>query len=173
MLLAFYNGTFVSNTDFKKQTLLSQRRCRAAAGCAAPSRSRIALFSPFAVPSVRFPPAFFLFRARSVVKGVWQNLNCETSVGRPARKPEVSARAQRSLSLSFSSVLVSSLLFTAARRSFIRASPSPRAFVFGRIIFCHRMIIKISAIMMLSLWPWARASVNRAAVYIAELRFSP
>lgn len=33
VLFAFYNGTFVSNTDFKKQTLLSQRRRCCCCGC--------------------------------------------------------------------------------------------------------------------------------------------
>lgn len=91
VLLAFYNGTFVSNTDFKKQTLLSQRRCWL--------RSRIALFSPFPPFVLPRAPHSFYFVPGPLVKGVWQNLNCEMSVSRFARKPEASAR-EYSLSLS-------------------------------------------------------------------------
>lgn len=63
VLLAFYNETFVSNTDFKKQTFLS-RNVAVAAVAAATTRARaIALFSPFAVLLIRSPraPLCFLF----------------------------------------------------------------------------------------------------------------
>lgn len=128
VLLTFYNGTFVSNTDFKKQTLLSQRRCcRWLAGwLRASARARLLSFRHSPLSSFVPRSVFFLFRARSTVKDVWQNLNCETSVGRPARKPEASSRELWARSLSLFS-LFHFFSSTAASRLLIRASPSLRA----------------------------------------------
>lgn len=164
MLLAFYNGTFVSNTDFKKQTLLSQRRrCRC---CGCWLRRDCSLFATFAFSFslylslfISFPaPCFFLFRAWSTAKGVWQNLNCETNVGRKKTRSLLS-KAPFSHSLSISLFLFPFLVsfisfFSRLVCLFAHHLRLVRSRVSGCIkkFFCHRMLIKISAIMILSFW---------------------
>lgn len=110
------------------------------------ARSRLLSFRHSPLSSFVPRSAFFLFHARSTVKDVWQNLNCETSVGRPARKPEASS-PRAALSLSHPRFFSFRGSFSLA---YTRITFASRAFVSGRIIFCHRAIIKISAIMMLS-----------------------